>query len=87
MDALYFLAWFLFIFVFLPMMGAMFGLILYMAYTVLKKFIDWFEELENNRAVSTNKKSLMMYLTSIILGLICFYFLERLAEIYNYQGY
>ena len=72
MDALYFFAWFLFIFVFLPMFGVMFGLILYGAYMVLGKFIDWFEELENDRVVSTNKKNLMMYLTSIILGLILY---------------
>ena len=70
MDALYFFAWFLFIFVILPILGVMFGLILYGAHMVLGKFIDWFEELENDRVVSTNKKSLMMYLTSIILGWI-----------------
>ena len=87
MDALYFLAWFLFIFVFLPMFGVMFVVILGMAYTVLGKFNDWFEELGNNRGSQLIKKTLMIYLTLIILGLILFFLLERLAWIYNYQGY
>lgn len=56
MDALYFLAWFLFIFVFLPMFGVMFVVILGMAYTVLGKFNDWFEELGNNRGSQPIKK-------------------------------
>ena len=83
MGALEILAWFLFIFVLLPIMGVMFGLILYMAYTVLKKFLNYLEELENNITVSP----LVMYLILILLGSIFFYLLARLGEISHYQGY
>ena len=41
------------------MFGVMFVVILGMAYTVLGKFNDWFEELGNNRGSQLIKKTLI----------------------------
>ena len=87
MDALYFFAWFLFIFVLLPMMGAMFAVILAMAYEVIKYFTGSVEEFLNNKDISTDRKYLIQYLFCILLGLVLYFILDWLVDIYNNKRY